>query len=196
MEEMGLPHISTGEMIRESIRRGAAPGAEAKSIVDAGKLLPDDVVLKIVEERLGQEDCRQGFILDGYPRTVSQAKDLDAVLERQDMPLDRVIELVLDEKIVVHRLTLRRTCTQCGRVFHLEFNRPAAEGICDGCQGSLALREDDKADTIRNRLEVYRRSAEALAAYYGGRSLLKRVEADQDVREVARQLREALKEDS
>lgn len=191
-----MPHISTGEMIREAIRRGEWPGAEAKSIVDAGKLLPDDVVLKIVEQRLGQEDCRSGFILDGYPRNVNQARDLDAVLERQDMPLDRVIELVLDEQIVVHRLTLRRTCTQCGRVFHLEFNRPAAEGICDGCQGSLELREDDKAESIQNRLKVYRDSAEAMTAYYGGRSLLKRVDAGQDVHQVARQLREALKENS
>jgi adenylate kinase len=196
MEALGVPHISTGEMIRESIRRGEGQGGQAKATVDAGLLLPDDVVLKIVEERLGQEDCRAGFILDGYPRNLGQARDLDAVLERQEMPLDRVIELVLDEKIVVHRLTLRRTCAQCGRVFHLEFNRPAAEGLCDGCQGSLEQREDDKAETIQNRLEVYRHSAEALAAYYDGRSLLKRVDAGQDVQEVARRLREALKEES
>jgi adenylate kinase len=196
VEALAVPHVSTGNMLREAIRRGEGPGAEAKSIIDAGRLVPDNVVLKIVEKRLGEEDCRNGFILDGYPRNVAQAQDLDGVLERQERPLDRVIELVLDEKVVVQRLTMRRTCTQCGRVFHLGFNRPATEGICDGCQGPLVLREDDKEGTIRNRLKVYHDSAEALTAYYGGRSLLMRVRADQDVQEVARQLREALKEES
>jgi len=196
VQELGVPHVSTGEMIRESIRTGQGPGAEAKSIVDEGKLLPDEVVLKIVEERLGRDDCRDGFVLDGYPRNVVQAKDLDGVLERHGMPLDRVIELVLDDDIVVHRLTRRRTCPQCGRVFHLEFNRPAAEGICDGCGGALVLRDDDREDTIRNRVQVYHHSAEALSDYYAGQSLLLKVEADRDVQEIAQQLREALKEGS
>lgn len=191
--EWGVPHISTGDMIREAIRHGEGPGNEAKSIIDAGNLLPDVLVLQIVEKRLGTKDCRNGFILDGYPRNLRQAHDLDAVLERQATSLERVIDLLLDDEVVVYRLTMRRTCTGCGRVFHLEFNRPAVDGICDGCQAPLVLREDDKADTIRKRLALYRSSAEALRGYYGDRSLLSQVEAGQEVEEVARQLREALR---
>jgi adenylate kinase len=176
-------------MIREAIRSGAGPGATAKALVDEGQLLPDHVVLEIVEHRLQKEDCRDGFVLDGYPRNEVQAKDLDGVLERHGMPLDHVIELVLGEDVVVNRLTKRRTCTECGRVFHLEFNRPTVDGVCDGCHGALVLRDDDRESTIRKRLKVYRDSAKALAQYYDSRSLLRRLDAGQEVGEVARQVR-------
>jgi adenylate kinase len=189
VETLSVPHVSTGDMIRKSIRSGEGPGATAKELVDAGKLLPDEVVLEIVEHRLRQDDCRRGFVLDGYPRNEAQAKDLDGVLERHGMPLDHVIELAVDEDVVVHRLTKRRSCSRCGRVFHLEFNRPQVDGVCDGCRGALVHREDDSESTIRHRLKVYRESAEALAAYYGARSLLRRIDAAQPVSHVAREIR-------
>jgi adenylate kinase len=192
VETLEVPHISTGEMIRESIRRGEGAGAAARSLVEAGKLVPDNVVLNIVEERLGQEDCGGGFVLDGYPRNVQQARDLDRVLEGMGIGLDAALEFTLDEEVVLQRLGLRRSCASCGRIFHLEFNRPEREGICDGCGSELVQRKDDQEEVIRQRLQVYRETADPLVDYYRERSILRSVSARGAVEEVARQARQAL----
>ena len=179
-------------MIREAIRSGEGPGATAQSIVAAGKLISDDVVLEIVKERLGRPDCSKGFILDGYPRTLQQAEDLDELLVRLGIGLDRVIDLSLDEDVVVRRLTMRRTCGECGQVFHLEFNRPVKEAVCNDCGGVLVQRDDDREEVIRQRLSVYRDSARPLTDYYSKRSLLTPVNAGVDVRDVTRNIQKIL----
>lgn len=192
VEALKVPHISTGEMIREAIRSGDGPGATAQSIVAAGKLISDEVVLEIVEERLGRPDCQRGFILDGYPRTLRQAEDLDGLLARLEIRLDRVVDLSLDEEVVVRRLTLRRTCGDCGQVFHLEFNRPEKEGVCNECSGTLVQRDDDQEKVIRQRLSVYRDSARPLTDYYSKRSILVPIDAGADVMEVSRDIQRVL----
>jgi adenylate kinase len=161
-------------------------------LVEAGKLVPDQVVLEMVEERLGQEDCRGGFVLDGYPRNLRQAEDLDQVLDGMGSRLDAALEFVVEEEVVLRRLARRRSCSGCGRVYHLDFNRPGQEGMCDGCGGPLVQREDDREEVIRERLQVYRETAGPLVEYYRERSILRSVAADGAVEEVARQAREAL----
>jgi adenylate kinase len=186
VERLHIRHVSTGDMLREAVERGEGPGAEARELLAAGKLVPDEVVRQLVEERIDQADCKAGFVLDGYPRNVPQAGDLDDLLRARDQRLERVVELMLDEETAVKRLAGRRSCQSCGRAFHVGFNRAEHEGVCDGCGGMLMQREDDREEVIRDRLQVYRQAAEPLSKYYQEKGILVQISAAQDVAAVAR----------
>jgi adenylate kinase len=181
----GIPHISTGDILRANVREGTELGLEAKGFMDAGELVPDEVIIGMVGARLAEPDATQGFLFDGFPRTVPQAEALEQLLLDRDQPLHVVLRLAVDEDEVVSRLTGRRTCTGCGAVFHVVHQPPASEGVCDACGGELVQREDDREDVVRNRLEVYRRSTEPLEEFYWNRGLLRDVEAVGTVDEVA-----------
>lgn len=183
-ETFGIPHISTGDILRANVRAGTELGTKAKSFMDAGDLVPDDVILGMMGDRLGEDDAKDGFLFDGFPRTVPQAEALETLLIERDQPIDVVLRMVVDAREVVQRLTGRRTCTGCGAVFHVDYDPPKAEGVCDKCGGELVQRDDDSEDVVLNRLEVYRRSTEPLEEFYWGRGLLRDVEAVGSVDEV------------
>ena len=176
--EVNIPHISTGEMFRAALNDGTPLGLEAKKFMDSGELVPDDVVVGMVRERIQQPDCKDGFLLDGFPRTIIQAQKLDETMENDGRNIDLVINLVCDDKTVLSRLTGRRVCRSCGAIYHIENVPSKQDGVCDKCGGELYQRDDDKADTILNRLEVYRNSTEALIDYYRQKDLLKDVDAN------------------
>jgi adenylate kinase len=184
-ETYAIPHISTGDILRANVREGTELGLEAKRFMDAGDLVPDEVIIGMVGDRLAEPDAAQGFLFDGFPRTVPQAEALEKLLQDRGQPLDVVLRLAVDEDEVVSRLTGRRTCTACGAVFHVDHHPPATEGVCDSCGGELVQRDDDREDVVRNRLEVYRRSTEPLEEFYWNRGLLRDVEAVGTVDEVA-----------
>ena len=177
-EKVGIPHISTGDMFRAALKQGTPVGLEAKKYMDSGELVPDDVVVALVRERITQDDCKNGFLLDGFPRTIVQAQKLDETLENDGLKIDLVINLKCDDKTVLARLTGRRVCRKCGAIYHIENMPPKVDGICDKCGGELYQRDDDKADTILNRLDVYKKSTEALIEYYRQKDLLKDVDAN------------------
>lgn len=183
-DTFGIPHISTGDILRANVRAGTELGAKAKSFMDAGDLVPDEVILGMMGDRLGEDDAKDGFLFDGFPRTVPQAEALEQLLIERGQPIDVVLRMLVDTKEVVQRLTGRRTCTNCGAVFHVDYDPPKVEGVCDRCGGELVQREDDSEDVVLNRLEVYRRSTEPLEEFYWGRGLLRDVEAVGSVDEV------------
>jgi adenylate kinase len=188
-----IPKISTGEIFRANVSEGTELGVEARKYMDAGDLVPDEVTIGMVEDRLGHGDAQSGFLLDGFPRTVRQAEVLDALLDPMASPLDVVLELVVDDDEVVRRLSGRRTCHQCGHVWHLDFDPPGTEGICDRCGGELFQRDDDSEDTIRHRLEVYADQTSPLIGYYGDKSLLRGVDATGPVEDVTERAINALR---
>jgi adenylate kinase len=165
-ERFSIPQISTGDILRAAVKEGTPMGLKAKEYMDAGGLVPDEVVVGIVRDRLLAADCDNGFILDGFPRTVAQADALQASLAEMDKALDRVISLEVDAEALVERLTGRRTCKECGRGYHIKFDPPREENICDACGGSLIQRDDDQEETIRKRLQVYADQTSPLISYY------------------------------
>ncbi len=175
VERFGIPQISTGDMLRAAVQAKTAMGIKAKECMDSGALVPDEVVVGIVRDRLQQADCEAGFILDGFPRTLAQADALDSVLNDLGKKLDAVVSLTVDSDALVGRLTGRRTCSQCGKGFHLQFDPPAADGSCAVCGGALVQRDDDKEETIRHRLAVYVDQTAPLEEYYSKLGLLKAV---------------------
>lgn len=175
IERFGIPQISTGDILRAAVKELTPMGVKAKGFMDSGALVPDEVVIGIVEERLAQEDCAKGFILDGFPRTVAQADALGQVLTGMGRCIDHVISLSVDKDELLKRLTGRRACAACGAVFHVEFAPPATEGRCDACGGELFQREDDKEETILRRLAVYEEQTAPLIAYYEECGLLRSV---------------------
>ena len=181
MERFGIPQISTGDILRAAVKDGTPMGLKAKGCMDAGDLVPDEVVVGIVKERLQKTDCDSGFILDGFPRTVPQADALSADLVELDKQLDAVISLNVDIEALVERLTGRRTCSDCGRGYHVTFDPAKAAGVCDTCGGDLIQRDDDQETTIRKRLDVYREQTEPLVAYYRSAGLLKELDGMQDI---------------
>lgn len=163
-----IPQISTGDMLREAVREGTDLGGQAKTHMDQGGLVPDEVVIGIVKERLQAPDCAEGFILDGFPRTIPQAQALDRVVKELGKEITAVLSLEVDEEEIMERLSGRRTCAGCGAMYHVRFNPPKQEGRCDKCGGALLQRDDDREETIRTRLVNYRKSTEPLIAYYRG----------------------------
>jgi len=159
---LGIPAISTGDIIREAIKAGSPLGQQFKSYTDAGKLVPDELVVALLQDRLEKPDCQKGFILDGFPRTIEQAKFLD----NTDLVIDRVIDIEVADEKIVKRMGGRRFCPQCQKTYHVEYSKPKKEGICDTCNIPLSIREDDKPETVLNRLEVYHRQTEPLVEYY------------------------------
>ncbi len=176
----GLPHISPGDIVRENLRKGTQLGLEAKGYMDRGELVPDELVINIVRDRLEAPDCRQGFILDGFPRTVAQADALSAMLVETGMSIDHVVNIQVPDEVVVERLTARRTCSACGSVCHLIFDPPEKEGVCDECGGELYCRDDDGEETVRARLEEYKEKTQPLIDYYQGKGLLRDIDGGQD----------------
>jgi adenylate kinase len=176
-ERYGIPHISTGDILRANVREGTSLGQEAKRYMDAGDLVPDEVIMGMVAARLGAPDAESGFLFDGFPRTVPQAEALEGMLIDRAAPLDAVLRLAVPQDEVVRRLTGRRTCSGCGRIFHLVFDPPAEQGRCDDCGGELTQRDDDTEAVVLNRLEVYRSQTQPLEHFYWERGLLRDVEA-------------------
>ena len=188
-----VPKISTGDIFRTNVSDGTDLGLEARKYMDAGDLVPDEVTIGMVKERLSHDDTSEGFLLDGFPRTVQQAVVLDDMLAAHHVGLDVVLELVVDDEEVVRRLSGRRTCRRCGHVWHLDFDPPATEGICDRCGGELFQRDDDSELTIRHRLEVYADQTSPLIGYYGDRGLLSGVDATGPVEDVTERAINALR---
>ncbi len=193
-ETYAIPHISTGDILRGNVRDGTPLGLEAKRYMDAGDLVPDDVIIDMVGARLGADDAAQGFLFDGFPRTVPQAQALERLLVELSTPLDVVLRLSVPKDEVVRRLTGRRTCEGCGRVFHLVSDPPAEAERCDACGGALVQRADDSEDVVLNRLEVYAAQTEPLEHFYWERGLLRDVEAVGSVDEVFASARSVLAE--
>ena len=192
-DAFAIPQISTGDILRAAVKEGTPLGVKAKSFMDAGGLVPDEVVIGIVAERLQQDDCSNGFILDGFPRTVAQADALQANLEQMGKDLDSVIALQVDAEALVERLTGRRTCKACGRGYHISFDPPAEEGRCDACGGELMQRDDDREETIRKRLEVYDEQTAPLIHYYREAGLLVDLDGMLPIAEVQETLLTALR---
>jgi adenylate kinase len=193
-ETFGIPHISTGDIFRENVRGDTELGREAKRYMDAGELVPDEVVVGMVGDRLAQTDAAEGFCLDGFPRTVPQAQSLEDLLVERDAPLEVVVRFAVAEDEVVQRLTGRRSCPDCGKVFHVDHAPPETEGRCDACGAELIQREDDTEDVVLNRLEVYRKQTEPLEHFYWERGLLRDVEAVGDVDDVTARTLDLLRE--
>ena len=189
--EWGVPQVATGDMLREAMAAGTPLGLEAKQYYDRGELVPDDVILKMVAERFGQPDAAQGFILDGFPRTIAQADGLGAMLEALGHKLDGVIYFDVSEPELIRRLTGRRLCRQCQTPFHVVSAPPKREGVCDKCGGELYQRVDDSEATVRNRLEVYRKQTAPLLDYYRQRNVLTTVSGEGTVDRIRQELREA-----
>ncbi len=191
---LGVPTISTGDIFRANVSTGTPLGLQAKVYMDRGDLVPDDVTIEMVRLRLKEPDAAGGFLLDGFPRTVPQAQVLDDILlETADAKLDVVLELVVDSDEVVRRLSGRRTCRTCNRIWHVDFDPPAVEGVCDVDRGELYQRDDDQAETIKNRLEVYEMSTAPLVNYYAGRGVLIGLDATGPVDDVTQRAIDALR---
>jgi adenylate kinase len=188
----GYPQISTGDLLRDAVARGTEHGLKAKAAMDAGKLVSDDIVLGILKERVAQPDAAEGFILDGFPRNLAQAEALEGVLADLGQPLDAAVLMDLDLAVLTQRLTGRRSCTGCGRVYNIHFLPPPADGRCGSCGGQLVQRSDDKEETIGRRLDVYRAETEPLVDYYHRLGKLKTVDADAPFDEVYARLVAAL----
>ncbi|SFJ38553.1 adenylate kinase [Thermoflavimicrobium dichotomicum] len=184
IEAVKIPHISTGDMFRQAVKDQTALGLEAKSYMDKGQLVPDRVTIGIVRERLGKEDCANGFLLDGFPRTVPQAEALDELLRDLDRELDHVIYIEVDEEELIKRLTGRRICRQCGATYHLVFAPPKQAGVCDRCGGELYQRDDDREETVKNRLQINMEQTQHLLKYYESTGKLKRINGKQPIEQV------------
>ncbi|MGE5599406.1 MAG: adenylate kinase [Bacteroidota bacterium] len=184
VDRYGIPHISTGDIFRAAIKAGTALGRQAQSYLDRGMLVPDEVVIGIVTERLGEPDCREGFLLDGFPRTVPQADALERTLAEGKRTLTAAIDLEVPDEVLLRRLTGRRVCHACGAVYHLEAKAPAAPGRCDACGGELYQRDDDRPETVAERLRVYAAQTKPLIDYYDRRGLLLRIDARGSIAEV------------
>lgn len=176
-EKLSIPAISTGNMLREAMANGTEMGLKAKSFIDAGKLVPDEVVIAIIDERLKQDDCKNGFILDGFPRTIPQAEALDEMGVR----IDKVIDIEVPDEKIASRLSGRRVCLKCGATYHTEFKKPKTEGICDACGDTLVQRKDDMPETVLDRLKTYHEQTEPLKGYYEKKGILRVVEGQEEV---------------
>ena len=181
VNEFGVPHISTGDAFRLAMKQGTPIGIKAKEYIDQGLLVPDDVTIGIVRERLAQPDCEKGFLLDGFPRTLSQAEALDDILTSMSRKLDHVIDLKVDRDLLLARLTGRRICKSCGATYHVIFNPPQQSGVCDKCSGELYQRSDDSEEKVGTRLDEYINKTAPLLAYYEAKGLLRQVDGEKEI---------------
>ncbi|MCR5786194.1 MAG: adenylate kinase [Acholeplasmatales bacterium] len=187
-----IAHISTGDMFRDAIKNGTPLGKLAKSYTDKGALVPDEVTIGLVKERLSNKDCENGFLLDGFPRNVAQAEALDKILAELNVKLDGVLDVNVEPEILIRRIVGRRVCKNCGATFHIEFNKPKKDGICDNCGNALYQRADDTEETAGSRLKVYDDSTAPVLAYYEKQGLLKTVNGDQPVDKVFEDIKAVL----
>lgn len=181
-EKLNIPAISTGNIIREAMKQGTEMGKKAKERVDAGQLVPDEVVIGIIKERLSQDDCKGGFILDGFPRTIPQAEALDTM----GIEIDKVLSIEVSDENIIRRMSGRRVCPDCGASYHIEYKKPAKEGICNACGASLVIRKDDKPETVLDRLNVYHEQTEPLKEFYCGKGKLVTVEGQEELKDTTR----------
>lgn len=192
VEEYGVPHISTGDILRAAVKNQTQMGLEAKRYMDAGALVPDSVVIGIVKDRLQEPDTAKGFLMDGFPRTIPQAEALDKALEELGRAITKTIVLLVDEDLLLKRLTGRRICRNCQTPFHVLFNQPVTKDVCDKCGGELYQRDDDTEATVRNRLEVYRAQTEPLIDYYDAQGVVARIDGAQDPEKTFADIRDAV----
>ena len=183
-KKLGIPTISTGDMIREALKSGTDMGKKAKSYMDKGQLVPDEVVIGIVKDRLSKDDCKKGFILDGFPRTIAQAEALD----KMEVKIDRVIDIEVNEELIYERMSGRRVCKECGATYHIKNIKPKVDGICDKCSGTLIQREDDRPETVKERLRVYDEQTNPLKKYYQDKKKLVIVDGTQSKEEITKQM--------
>ena len=195
VEYYGIPQISTGDILRKAVKDGTELGVQAKSYMDKGALVPDEVVIGIIRDRIVEPDCANGYILDGFPRTIAQAEALDEMLGKLGTGIDHVLNISLGDDEIIKRLTGRRTCANCGAGYHVLFDPPKKEGICDKCGGKLIQRDDDKEATIRERLKVYRAQTEPLIAYYEGKKLLRTIPGEGTMEEIFQKILQVLGKD-
>ena len=184
VEHYKIPQISTGDILRKAVKEGTEMGAMAKGYMDKGALVPDEVVIGIIRDRILEPDCKNGYILDGFPRTIAQAEALDEMLGKMNSHLDHVVNIAVNDEEIVKRLTGRRTCPACGAGYHIQFDPPAKEGVCDKCGGALIQRDDDTEGTIRSRLKVYREQTEPLISFYGTKGLLRTIPGEGGMEEI------------
>ena len=186
--ELGIPTISTGNILRAAIREGTAVGLKAKALIDAGKLVDDEVIMGIVSERLAKEDCAKGYILDGVPRTIPQAEAMEAM----GIEIDCALSIEIADETIVERMSGRRTCKNCSQTFHVVYNPPKKDGVCDFCGGELTIRKDDAPETVMARLDTFHRETEPLLAFYEARGKLRRVDNQPSIEETTAAIRSAL----
>ncbi len=183
-KEFDIPHISTGDIFRENIKQGTELGRKAQSYMNQGLLVPDDLVVDLVKDRLLKEDCKKGFLLDGFPRTIPQADALDAELSKMERKLDRAINIQVKKEVLIERAVGRRVCKVCGAAFHIKFKPSEIEGVCDRCGGELQQRKDDLEETVIKRIEVYLEQTEPLIEYYSQKGILMNIDGEQEIQTV------------
>ena len=194
VKEFGIPHISTGDMFRAAVKEGTELGLQAKACMDAGKLVPDEVTIGIVKERLAKPDCKKGFILDGFPRTVEQADALTGILKELGLSLTAALNITVPAADLIERAVGRRICKSCGATYHVKFNPPQKAGVCDTCAGDLYQRADDSEETMKNRLSVYEAQTKPLIAYYEKAGVYKEIDGRQPIDDVKAAMIAALKD--
>ena len=183
-EKYGIVHVSTGDIFRVNLKGGTELGMKAKSYMDQGKLVPDDVTIAMLLDRIGEADCANGYVLDGFPRTIPQAESLTEVLDKRGEKIDYVIDVDVPDEAIIDRMSGRRACVSCGATYHTVHNAPKTEGVCDACGGKLVLREDDKPETVKRRLSVYHEQTQPLIEYYQKAGILASVDGTQDLNKV------------
>lgn len=183
-EKFGIPHISTGDIFRANIKNNTELGKKAKTYMDAGELVPDELVCDLVVDRIKQDDAAKGYVLDGFPRTIPQAEALTEALAKEGESIDYAVDVDVPDENIINRMGGRRACVKCGATYHVEFNAPKQENVCDSCGSELILRDDDKPETVKNRLSVYHTQTQPLIDYYQAAGKLKTVDGTKDIKEV------------
>ncbi len=183
-DKYGIPHVSTGDIFRANIKDGTALGMEAKGYMDKGLLVPDELTVRILLDRVAQDDCKDGYVLDGFPRTIPQAEVLDKALEEMEDKIDHAINVDVPDENIIKRMGGRRACVSCGATYHIEYIKPKKEGICDECGQELVLRDDDRPETVGKRLDVYHEQTQPLIDFYGRKGILKTVDGTREMNEV------------
>lgn len=191
-EKFGLPHISTGDIFRKNIKEGTELGKEAKSYMDAGKLVPDELTVRLLLDRVKNDDCAKGYILDGYPRTIPQAEALDKELEKLGEKIDYAINVDVPDENIINRMSGRRACLKCGATYHLKYVPPKKDGVCDECGSELVIRDDDKPETVKNRLAVYHEQTQPLIEYFEKQGVLHTVDGTTDAGDVFKAIEQIL----
>ena len=188
IEKYGIPQISTGDILRAAIKEGTAMGLEAKKFMDDGKLVPDSTIIGIIKDRLSEDDCKKGFILDGFPRTLAQAEALEVLMKEMNIKLDKVISLNVPDELILGRIVGRKVCPVCGASFHVEFNPPKVEGKCDLCGADLITRKDDNAETVTKRLTEYHSQTAPLFDFYQSRGVLVDIDGTKKMEEITKEI--------
>ncbi len=191
-EAYHIPHISTGDIFRANIKGGTELGKKAKAYMDAGKLVPDELVCDLVADRIAQDDCKDGFILDGFPRTIPQAEALEEATAKLGTKMDYAVNVDVADEVIIERMSGRRACLKCGATYHIQYNAPKVEGVCDHCGEALVLREDDKPETVKTRLEVYHKETQPLIDFYDNKKILVTVDGTLPMEEVFQAIKKSI----